>query len=60
VVLDPAGARKNLREFALRARRRLQPGVEGDGARRGRPLVDDENIFAPSRLPVAARTLADR
>ena len=52
VVLDPAGRGKMLREFLLRHRHDGKAGVEQYGPRRGRALIDGEDVrghqFCPS------------
>ena len=55
VVLDLAGRRIDLREFLLRGRDRRERGVEHDGARRGRALVDGEEIVRQA-VPAAPRS----
>jgi hypothetical protein len=40
IVLDPAGLREDLAEFALRARARRAFCIEDDGARAGRALIE--------------------
>ena len=44
VVLDPAGRRKDLREFLLRDRLDGAVVVEHDGARAGRALIEREDV----------------
>ena len=44
VVLDPARLRKDLRELLLRHGDERSAGPEDDRARRGRALIDDENM----------------
>src|SRR2546425_2738555 len=44
IVLDPAGLRIDLAEFALRAADRGAFVVKQDGARAGRALVERENV----------------
>jgi hypothetical protein len=43
-MLDPAGLREDLRELLLRGGDRPQRRVENDRARRGRSLVNSENV----------------
>ena len=61
IVLDLSRTRIDLAEFLLRGRDRLERGVEHDRARRGRALIDCEEIVrqgAPARL--ARSTISDR
>ena len=44
VVLDPPGARKDLREFLLRDRADRAVVIEDDGARAGRALVERKDV----------------
>ena len=44
VVLDPARAREDLREFLCAIAIGAASGAEHDGARRGGALIDDENL----------------
>ncbi len=51
VVLDLSRPRIDLPEFLLRGRDRLERGIEHDGARRGRALIDCEEIVRHGALP---------
>ncbi len=59
VMLNPAGRRKMLREFLLANADRFHVAIEDDGARRGRALVDGEDVAAhcsPDMKRETART----
>ena len=50
-MLDPAGLRKVLRELPLGDGDDPQVGVEDDGPRRGRALVQDEDVLGHLSAP---------
>src|SRR5262249_49670438 len=51
IVLDPAVGGKILRELLLRGGNRGERGIEHDGARRGRALVDGDKMGRHERSP---------
>src|SRR3954471_13339671 len=51
-MLDPAGLRIDLADFALRARHHRTGFVEHDGPRAGRSLVECEDVFHVLRQEV--------
>jgi hypothetical protein len=54
-VLDPARLREDLAKLLLRDGGWPEFGVEGDGARRRRALIDDENVILHRPLVCTAR-----
>ena len=69
VVLDPARRRENLAQLQLGCRERLEAGVEHDGARRRRALVDGDECgrqeaspgpYAPKAWALIPRSLIEK
>jgi hypothetical protein len=56
IVLDLSRTRIDLPELLLRRRDRLERGVEHDRARRGRALIDCEEIIRQGAWPGSARS----